>query len=498
VPPVVIPVATPLASKAALPEVVSTSGLPSWPALAIATGTTGVAAALLLVFWLGQEPEDGRPATASAPRPDQNSVTGAEGFGGNLPRSANETAIVSTQRASTSAVKSAGQRVTNASPRQPVEVSREQTGAAEEPSAVVSFDPTRSSATQDAVGPGAAEDAQETESAARLESADPLDALAELPDFVDLPPPAAADESPAIFQIGFVRLQASETVQFDLLGGSGALGERGSFEIEPGETPRSARVLMATRDDEPDAGQILSVARVAVEDQRLTFLWLIDNEVLDAFFLRNCVLRLSVDGRSRNVALRVPDRVGGLFVDVRSGGTTFQGRVPDLPRRASVWLEVSPPAAVLPAYVFDGPLRCEPGDRITLRLRGESQQDLLVLHLAFFARRQGQFTVAVRTLAPDGKRFDPRAAEQRLAALQSQRTLIETQYQNLPEAARTAFQAQYQQQTEALDAQIAVLLELNDACQRLLDAPLAFRVFLRHRDVDVDLIAANPSHVQSG
>ena len=306
----------------------------------------------------------------------------------------------------------------------------------------------------------------------------------EMPDRVALPSLAASADQAQPTVLGAVHKLESDEMTFALVGAREALGGEGRFAIERDEEPDAARVLLSAHGQAP-----VAAARFFLTDEALNFQWLADEGTPEADYLRNCKLVVSVADQSKAIALRKPEVVAPLTVDVTQGVASCEYKVHAVPRSAKLWLEITRLSDAFPAHTFSGGRRLRSSGKTTVKLTSASQAELFSLHILFSASRRGTVTVSARPIGTNGKLFDAKKIGAELAALQSRKQIMEAQFQALPSRNRTLAKPQFDREMAALDARIAYCLELEEVCQRLRDGgAIHFRVFASLGDRELTLL----------
>ena len=310
----------------------------------------------------------------------------------------------------------------------------------------------------------------------------------EMPDQVSLPrlPSLAGEAAPV--PIGVVHKLESDDVTFLLGGASEALGSKGKFGIKKEDEPSTARVLAAI------SGQVLPVARLAVENEQLTFQWLADDAMAEAEFLRNCSLVVNVAEQSKALRLREPETNAPMKVSLAKSGASFKKRLKAVPSSSSLGLEIIELSEPFPTATFVGGPRLQPSTKKEIKLKGTSGQELLSLHVNFTAKRGGEVSIVAKPIWTDGQVFELPKALAQVPALQRQKLVLEAQLQSFRGAARTAAKPQFDRKMEAVDLQIAHYIELQDMCQQLQGGggAMHFRVFLDVGGREIDLLTTKP------
>jgi hypothetical protein len=284
----------------------------------------------------------------------------------------------------------------------------------------------------------------------------------------------------------------SDDVTFELGGASEALGSKGRFGVQRTEEPSAARVLVELTGS-GGGRQVLPVARLAVEDEQLMFQWLADDAMPEAEYLGNCSLVVTVADQSKALPLREPEIVAPLKVDVMKRGASFKKRLKAVPRSSSLGLEIAELSNAFPSHTFVGGPRLQPQTKKVIKLKGDSGQELLSLHLEFKAKRGGEMSIVVKPIGTDGQAFQLQKALAQVPTLQAQKMALQTQFQTFRGAARKAAKPQFDRRMEAVDLQIAHYMELEEVCQRLRSgAAIHFRVFLDVGGRELDLLATKP------
>jgi len=338
-----------------------------------------------------------------------------------------------------------------------------------------------------------AEEATETpEEEAEEEPVERPEPFTEMPDRVSLPRlPASADQAAAV-PIGVVHKLESDDVTFALGGASEALGSKGSFGVQREDEPSAARVLVQ-RAGSGGGKQVLPVARLAVENEQLTFQWLADDAMPEAECLSNCSLVVTVADQSKALRLREPEVVAPLKIDVLKTGASFKKRLKAMPSSSSLGLEIIELSDAFPDHAFVGGPRLQPSTKKVIKLKSTSGQEMLSLHVNFLAKRGGEISIVAKPIGTDGQVFQLQKALAQAPALQNQKQLLQAQYQAFRGAARTAAKPRFDRQMEAMDLKIAHFMELEDVCQQIRGGgAMHFRVFLDVGGREIDLLTTKP------
>lgn len=150
---------------------------------------------------------------------------------------------------------------------------------------------------------------------------DPLKDLADLTVLAELresDPPGEKSKAPVSF--GQIHSGADVAWQLFLLGGEHALKGARQFVFSPEKTGVSEATWLVELDAAAGKERVRSpVGRFSRRDGGLEFQWAEEAEASSANYLRNCVLQVRVEGKTKYVSLREPVAVEPIAVDLARG-----------------------------------------------------------------------------------------------------------------------------------------------------------------------------------
>lgn len=156
---------------------------------------------------------------------------------------------------------------------------------------------------------------------------EPPDPFADFPTAVDLKLLPSSLRRPTEerippFKLASLRTAAGSSAQIELAGGDAALAGKPRFTLAPvaGDQGEPAWLVRLERGGQTAAAEeTFDVARIWLGQGALVFEWLKDAAAESANHLKNCALKITVDGKTRLLALQRPRSLPPLAPDLMAG-----------------------------------------------------------------------------------------------------------------------------------------------------------------------------------
>lgn len=173
----------------------------------------------------------------------------------------------------------------------------------------------------------------------------PQDPLRELAEAIDIPELSnrSGAPKPEPFTIGKIQTEADVPWQLYLLGGGTVLRRNRAFvlqQVERDAAKASWRIQLETAATSGDSTRE-DVARIYREGSLLQFHWAEDAPSSSANYLRNCILQVRVEGKSKYLALTTPRPVEPIPIDLERGLVNASAAVKWLPEGGDVRVEIT-------------------------------------------------------------------------------------------------------------------------------------------------------------
>ncbi|HYW80873.1 MAG TPA: protein kinase, partial [Thermoguttaceae bacterium] len=184
----------------------------------------------------------------------------------------------------------------------------------------------------------------------------PKDPFRELPASVKLPVVGPGGSQPASMEpisLGKLDVEEGRPVDIELIGGDNALKGTRLFTLhrEQGAAEWLIRLDSPTRSGDPPPG--VDVARVRLDGQRLALEFLESEELGRANYLRNCALRIRVDGKPHTISLGTAQPAEPLVVNLDTGIARVTVPADWLPETESLRLQITELEGAFSKHTFE-------------------------------------------------------------------------------------------------------------------------------------------------
>ncbi len=328
--------------------------------------------------------------------------------------------------------------------------------------------------------------------------------LADLPSAFDLPQLGTVTNDPAALAatIGPLDL-AGSAAAFRLVGGDSALNS-GKFTLRPNEANSGATCWLTGAD--PQEGIEQAVADFVIDHDELTFRWLTEENTHGADALRNCILRIAVGEHAHEIALREPVVGKPLVATTQSVGASVSTAVPHLPSKTRLSVEVTGLGS-LTNYEVDTSESLDGRGPIFVDLKDDQDNRLLTERVSFRITSSGLIEFKTIPMTFQGQRrvaLDVNQAAAEVRRLQVQKQAMDAAFVALQKQLKkqpqqiAAATAQYDQQSQALSAQLDQLKALSDLCEQVHNKEeIHYRVFTTVGDTEMDILRTEATDAAS-
>lgn len=336
--------------------------------------------------------------------------------------------------------------------------------------------------------------------------APPADAFAGFPVYVELPPLPDADAgefAPGPTLLGNVLGPIENPISVDLVGEETAVRGKRHFTFEPRaindkQPTWVVRLGSPGKDEAP-----VEVAQFFRDGDGLKFRWAekVSEVAATAEYLRNCALELRGGGPPHMVALRKPEVVEPLVLDLNKGVSTVNVPIEFMPDPANLRIEfikVSGPAGPLAMDrlekpVFNPPTPIAPKSAATLHfprkaLRGH-QLPGVEFGIKTLVKGKG-LSITVSLTSPPAQQFKGLLAQMNVPAVRND---LEQKVRGLPnQFAAAKEEGQKAKIAEDFDNRSLPLWYEEFYRQAHRNARLHFRVFIDSKEHPIDLVRTEP------
>jgi len=173
----------------------------------------------------------------------------------------------------------------------------------------------------------------------------PQDPLRELAEAVDIPELSTGSGAPQVepFTIGKIHTEADVEWQLYLLGGQTVLRRNRAFVLQQDERDAAKASWLIQLETAAASGDPTreDVAKIYREGNLLQFRWAENAPSSAANYVRNCVLQVRVEGKSKYLALTTPKLVDPIPIDLERGTVNASATVKWLPDGSSLRVEIT-------------------------------------------------------------------------------------------------------------------------------------------------------------
>ena len=301
-------------------------------------------------------------------------------------------------------------------------------------------------------------------------------------------PGDAADAQAVTVSLGKLDMEAGRPVDIELLGGKDAIKGTREFTLARGEGDAGWMVRLASTAKSGTAAEQIDIARIRLDGQTLDLQFVAGVDPDRANYLRNCVLRIRVDGVPRCLPLSVAKPIDPLVLNLETGIARVSLPSDWLPETAALRMQVTKLEGDFPKHSFEQGDTAPAKGTVTVVFAGEKLPTVKLPVLFDVKGRTIRVEATATYLLADAV---PRPLRARDAARVM--TGLVVQQQQLPMLIKAVEQDKLrkevaEKQLEAVKLAVEQLHGLDALCQKIHNTgKIHFRVFAAVDDQQVDL-----------